>query len=184
MDFWGFWSLENTVNEVDQERHRRKSEAKRAEAHENIDRLLAAQMIVQRRISNSAHHPVQTKIMHGKEGEIEEDERRHKMNLTPELIHHAAEHFGKPKINATESAEQTRSEQDIMNVRNDEIGIVDEYIDRCGSHENAAEAADYEHRHKCQRKTHWGLESNRTTIHRSNPVEGFDSGRNSNHHGR
>jgi hypothetical protein len=48
--------------------------------------------------------------MHGKEGKIEEDESRHKMNLAPELIHHAAEHFGKPKIYAAEGAEQTRSE--------------------------------------------------------------------------
>src|SRR5271166_2648429 len=87
-------------------------------------------MIVQHRIGDSAHHPVQPQIVHRKESAIEEDECESEMNLAPSLIHHAAKHFWKPEVNRPENAEKASAEQHIVNMRNNEVSVVDEEIDR------------------------------------------------------
>ena len=56
-------------------------------------------MIVQHRIGNSPHHPVQPEIVHWKESAIEEDEREGEMNLAPSLVHHATKHLREPEVN-------------------------------------------------------------------------------------
>jgi hypothetical protein len=55
-------------------------------------------VIVQRRIRDSPHHPVQPEIVHWKESAIEEDGARIEMNFSPSLVHHAAKHFWEPEV--------------------------------------------------------------------------------------
>ena len=102
-------------------------------------------MIVEHRIGDSAHHPVQPQIVHRKESAIEEDECESEMNLAPSLIHHATKHFWEPEVNRPENAEKASAEQHIVDVRNNEISVVDEEIDRGRSHIDSAQAADHEH---------------------------------------
>ena len=102
-------------------------------------------MIIQHRIGDSPHHPVQPQIVHWKESAIEEDEREGEMNLAPKLIHHAAKHFWKPEVNRPKNAEKASAEQHIVNMSNNEVSVVDEEIDRRRSHVDSAQTSDHEH---------------------------------------
>src|SRR5260370_37883272 len=105
-------------------------------------------MIVQHWNGDSPHHPVQPEIVHWKESAIEEDEREDEMNLPPGLVHHAAKHFWEPEVNRPEYAEKASAEQHIMNVRNNEVCVVDKEVDRGRSHVDSAQTSDHEHRYK------------------------------------
>src|SRR5271170_2864873 len=131
-------------------------------------------MIVKRRIRDAAHHPVQSKIVHREKGAVKEDEGEGEMNLAPRFVHHAAKHFGKPEINRTEHSEEAPAKQHIMDVRDDEVGVVNEEVDRSGGHVNSAETADNKHRDKRQSETHGGGVANGSAPDRTHPVKRFD----------
>src|SRR6516165_10338464 len=99
-------------------------------------------MLVLSRIGYPAHHPVQTKVMHRIKGAIEEDERESEMNFSPGFIHHPPKHFREPEINRPEDAEEAASEQHIVDVRNNEVGVMDEQIDWSRSHEDSTQASN------------------------------------------
>jgi hypothetical protein len=61
-----------------------------------------------------------------------------------------------------------------VDVRYDEIRIMDEEVDRGGRHENAAQSADDEHRNEGQGEEHRCGEFNRAAPNRAHPVECFD----------
>ncbi len=83
------------------------------------------------------------------------------MYLPPELVHHASEHLGVPEVDRAEYAEQAATEKNVVNVRDDEISVMDEKIDRGGGHVDSAQASDDEHRHERQGETHRGREPER-----------------------
>ena len=89
------------------------------------------------RVGQPAWKPAGAEDMHGEKSAVKEDERQEKMHLAPELVHHPAEHFWKPKINSAEHAKRRAAEQHVVNVPNDEVRVVDEDIDRRGGHEDA-----------------------------------------------
>ena len=66
------------------------------------------------------------------------------MNLAPSLVRHATKHLREPEVNRPEYSEKTSAEQYVMNVRNNEVGVVDEEIDRCRSHVDSAQTSDHE----------------------------------------
>src|SRR5260370_25548165 len=85
------------------------------------------------------------------------------MNLAPSFVHHATKHLREPEVNPPEYSEKTSAEQYVMNVRNNEVGVVDEEVDRGRSHVDSAQTSDHEHRYKRRSKTHWCRESDRAT---------------------
>ena len=48
--------------------------------------------------------------VHRIEGAVEEHERQEEMNLAERLVHHPAEHLGKPKIDCAEHAHRRAGE--------------------------------------------------------------------------
>src|SRR5260370_39022461 len=141
-------------------------------------------MIVYERIGHSPHHPIEPQIVHWEECAIEEDEREGEMNLAPSLVHHATKHLQEPEVNPHEYSEKTAAEQYVMNVRNNEVGVVDEEVDRRRSHVDSAQTSDHEHRYKRQSKPHWCRESDRATPNRSHPVKRLNGRRTGDNHRR
>src|SRR5260370_30161202 len=115
-------------------------------------------MLVLGWIGDSAHHPIQPKVMHRKKGAIEEDECESEMNLAASFVHHPPKHFREPKINRREDAEEAATEENIMDMSDDEVGVMNEQIDRSRCHIDSAQSANHEHGDKSQRKTHRGRE--------------------------
>ena len=94
----GFWSFEDAVKEVDQERNRRQSKTKRTDRNKDINRLRTSQMIVERRIRDTPHHPVHSQIVHREKRAVKENESQNEMNFAPRFVHQAAKHFREPEI--------------------------------------------------------------------------------------
>ena len=65
------------------------------------------------------------------------DEGDPEMDLAQRLVHHFAEHLGEPVDDGAEDSEQAPAEQHVMDVGDDEIGVVDEHIHRRGGHEDS-----------------------------------------------
>src|SRR5580692_10764118 len=96
--------------------------------------------------------------MHREERKIEEHKGRDEVHFAPELVHHSAEHLRKPKVDPGKDTKETASKQNVVDVRNNEVGVVNKEIHGCRSHVNAAETANDEHGDKRRRKTHGRLE--------------------------
>ena len=76
--------------------------------------------------------------LNNKESAVKGDECQHEMDFAPEFAHCFAEHFWKPIVDGRKDGKHTSAEKHIMNVTDDEIGIVDINIDVGSGHENAA----------------------------------------------
>src|ERR1700688_2574674 len=112
--------------------------------------------------------------MHWEKGAVKEDKREGEVNLAPSLIHHAPKHFGEPEVNRAEHSEKTPAKQHIMNVRHDEVGVVNEKINRSGSHIYPAQTSDNKHRYEGESETHCCGVPNGTAPDCAHPVKRFD----------
>src|SRR5947207_8813732 len=105
------------------------------------------------------------------------------MHLAPLLVHKPGEHLGEPIVDAAKDAEHAAHEEHVVKVRDYEVGVVNEDIDRRGGHEDAAQAADDEHRHEGKRIEHGGGVLEVAAPDRTEPVEDFYRGRQGDHDG-
>ena len=55
---------------------------------------------------------------------------RKKWMYAQRFVHHPAEHLGIPESDRGEDAEHRAAEQDVVNVGDDEVGVVDVDVDR------------------------------------------------------
>ena len=131
-------------------------------------------MVVDGWIRDTAHHSAQSEIVHREECEVKEYKSEEEVPFPERLTEHASEHFREPEIDCSKDGEDTASEKHIVEVGHNEVSMVDEEIDRCRCHEDAAQAADDEHRNEGQRETHCGGKLNRPAPDGSHPVEGFN----------
>src|SRR6185436_7043358 len=86
--------------------------------------------------------------MHRVKRTVEKDEREQEVNLAPVVVHHAAEHLGKPEVNGPEYAHRRTSKEHVMEMGHNEIGVVDKNVNWRRGHKDARQAADDEHRHE------------------------------------
>ena len=83
------------------------------------------------------------------------------MHLAPELIHHSAAGFREPIIDPGKERENGAGRNDVMEMRDDVIGVVQIEISRIKRQRNTGQAADAEHREKGSGKEHRHVKSNR-----------------------
>ncbi len=62
--------------------------------------------------------------MHKVEGYVETDHEQPEMPFAQALVEHLARHLGEPVIETSEEAEDDRSHQDVVEMGDDEIGVV------------------------------------------------------------
>ena len=73
--------------------------------------------------------------MHGEERTVQKDKRQEEMHFSPKLIHRPSEHFRKPEVNSSPNAHCRSSQEDIVEMSNDEMaddesaGEIDESSD-------------------------------------------------------
>src|SRR6266567_4287807 len=97
---------------------------------------------------------------HRQKNYIHADKRRPEMHLAPELVHPAAGRFREPIIDAGEESKDGARGHDVMEMRNDVVGIVQIKVGAVKSEWNAGEAAYAKHRQKCCGEKHRHGEAN------------------------
>ena len=98
------------------------------------------------------------------------------MPLAERLVVHTAGPFRQPVINTPHDGEDGARYQHVMEVCNDEIGILVLKISRHDCEHQARETADREQKQEGQREEHWRLERDRPAPHRRAPVEHLNTG--------
>src|SRR5262245_27770318 len=101
------------------------------------------QEFVLQRVIDATHMASHTQEVHGEEGTVEEDVRQREVDLSQRLVHHAAEELGEPVVYGGEHAKDDPS-HDIVEVRHDEVSVVDEDVHRGRGHVDTTQAADDE----------------------------------------
>ena len=80
----------------------------------------------------------------GKKVELEAKEEHPETDPAERLAHHSAGHLGEPISKRAEQREHRAADQHIMEVRDDEVGVVKLEIERNGGNHHAGQSADHE----------------------------------------
>ena len=84
------------------------------------------------------------------ESEVKTDEEQPKMPVAQFLIQHLAEGLGKPIIEAREDTEDDPTEDDVVKVRHDEVGIAQLPVKRRHREHDAGKSGNEKLEKKCQ----------------------------------
>src|SRR5690348_3529690 len=103
----------------------------------------------------------------GEERQIESDEHQESGASSYHLGVHPASHFGPPEVQAAKISRYHRSHHYVMEMRDDEVGVVQMNIGRQRSEEQASEAADGEEADEAERVDHRRLETDITAVQRA-----------------
>src|ERR1051325_5309626 len=92
--------------------------------------------------------------MHVEESNVEADEEEPEMPFAESLVRHATSHLGEPEVEAGEHREQRSTDQHVMEVRDDEIGIVYLGIHRHGCKHHAGKSPNQEDEEESEAPQH------------------------------
>ena len=109
--------------------------------------------------------------MHGEECAVECDERQPEMNLGEYIVHITSVHLREPEDDTTENSKQTSAEYNVVNMRHNVVGIVDEDVHRRICHVDTAESTDDKHRNESDTVKHRGRKSDGPSEHCAKPVK-------------
>jgi hypothetical protein len=82
--------------------------------------------------------------VHREEGQVEAGELQPELDLAQPLVEHLAKGLGPVEVDSAHEGEDAAAEQDIVEVRDDEVGVVLLGIDRYDRVHDAGETADNE----------------------------------------
>ena len=87
-------------------------------------------MLVDGRVGNAAHHSPKTEIVHREERQIEKDKSQNEVHDAQFLVEHPAKHLREPEIKGTEERHDASAKEYVMDVSDDEVGVMDEQVHR------------------------------------------------------
>src|SRR5215207_8701507 len=96
--------------------------------------------------------------MHGKEGDIETDDRQSEIPLAHTFIHQPASHFGKPIVNCTQQGKHRATDEHIVQMGHYKIAVVGLGIKWYRRHHYARNSANDECKNKSQYIKQWSFE--------------------------
>src|ERR1700738_555805 len=94
----------------------------------------------------SAMHAEHSLQEHREKNHVHANERRPEMHFAPEIVHFPSGCFREPIINAGEQSEDRAGRDDVMEMRDDVIGVVQIKIGAVKGEWNSSQAADAKHR--------------------------------------
>src|SRR6516225_8512872 len=122
----GFLAFEHAPEQVKDEDQLSRSRDKGGDRHELVQandmRSLQEGNLSEPGVA--ADITVQPQKVHGLKDAVSPDEGEPEVDLPPELVHHATEHLGKPKVGAAEHSEDGRNPHDQMEMSYHEVGGV------------------------------------------------------------
>src|SRR5208283_3026405 len=108
-----------------------------------------------------------------KKRQVETDEENQRGNARQPFRVHAAGHFWPPKVQAAEVTHDGATDHDVVEMGDDEVGIVDKDVRAQAAEEESGEAADEEKAEEAKGVEHRRVERNRAAVESSRPVKDF-----------
>ena len=98
--------------------------------------------------------------------------------LAERVVVHAAGHLRPPVVQAGEVAHDRAADHDVVEVRDDEVGVVQVDVEAERRQEQSGQAAHEEQAQEAEDEHHRRLPPDRALVERRRPVERLDRGRN------
>ena len=157
--------------QVDHRDEYRDAEDERADRRELVKELVLLIVVpVAPRHAARAHHELR------QERQVEAEEHARRADLAEALRVHAAGELRPPVVERAEERDQRRAHHHVVEVGDDEVGVVQVDVDGQRPEEQAGQAADREQQQERQRVQHRGLEPDVALVERGHPVEDLDRG--------
>src|SRR5262249_1803151 len=106
------------------------------------------------------------------------------MPFTQALAEEASGRFREPIINSGEDHGEKPADEGEMKVSDHEVRIVELPVERGRPQHDAGQAGNQKLKQESDAKQQGRVETQLPSPHRPEPVEDFDAGRDTNHHGR
>ena len=107
-----------------------------------------------------------------------------KCSLPRRLVVEVSAHLREPVVEAAEDGEHRAEREHVVEVRDDEIGVVQHVVETGIGELHAGDAAEREQEDEADRPQHRRLELDRAAPHGGDPGEDLDAGRHRDDHGR
>ena len=93
-------------------------------------------------------------------------------------------HLGEPVVERAEQREDGAADQHVVEVRHDEVGVVDLGVERHGREHDAGQAAEHEDEEEAEHEQERRLELRPAVPQRRDPAEDLDAARDRDQHAR
>src|SRR5215475_526395 len=123
--FRGRLSGKNADNEVQQKDQLSRAQNECGNRNKYVHRLLLLKEHVLGRVINTTHLAADSNNVHREENAIRPDEREPEVNLSECGVHEPAEHLREPEVQSGKCGEQWSDRHDEMEVRYDEVSILE-----------------------------------------------------------
>src|SRR4029450_3882018 len=100
---------------------------------------------------------------HGQKNDVHTDKRRPEVHFAPELAHLSTGRFREPVINTSKEPEDRARGHDVMEMRDDIVGVMQIEVGTVEGERNAGKAANSKHRQECDAEKHRHVEPDRAT---------------------
>ena len=133
---------------------------------------------------NATRHAKHSREVHREEREIHRDEREPEMNLAQLLIHQAPHDLGEIVIDACKDSHDRAAEQDVVEVRDDEVRVGLLQVCRRRRVHDPGDSTDREQADEADSEQHRRRVADGALRHRRDPVEDLDARRDRDEHRR
>ena len=116
------------------------------------------------------------------ERDLESDEQQPEMDFAQTLVQHLAGHLGPPEVQAREHEEDHGSENDVVEVRDNEVTVGYVEVQRWCRQDDSGQASEQEGDHEAHRPQHGRVEGDGAPPHGADPVEELHARRDSDQH--
>ena len=99
-------------------------------------------------------HALHAEPVLDQEGGVEADEQHPEVDLAQRLVEHPAGELGPPEVEAGEHREHHGAEHDVVEVRDDEVGVGQVEVQRRAGQDDAGQAAEQERDQEADRPQH------------------------------
>src|SRR3546814_8554472 len=108
------------------------------------------------------------------EGEIEDEKNQNSVRTSPHFIVHASEQLRPPEMNRSQECRNRAADHDVMEMRDDEIGVMDMHVYGQQREHQARQSAHHEQADETHGEKEGGVKGDRALIQGGRPVIDLD----------
>ena len=122
--------------------------------------MLVAQgeAVLRQVVGVAAGHALDAEQVLDEEGRVEADEQHPEVDLAQPLVEHPAGELRPPEVEAGEHREDHGAEDDVVEVRDDEVAVGEVEVQGRAGEDDAGQAAEEEGDQEAERPEHRGVE--------------------------
>src|SRR3954470_18664421 len=164
------------LDHVVDERDHRGAEDERPDGRDRVHDGEVAAAVGRQVVRIPARHALVAQPVLDEEGRVEPDEGQPEVELADLLVHHPAAHLREPEVQTGVRGEDDRAEDDVVEVRDDEVAVVHVPVQRRAGQQHPGQATEQEGDQEADREQHRRLEGDLAPPHGADPVEELDPG--------